>query len=131
MLHARVEVVRRGGGEAAQVVDGSWYVERASQPDRLALVARLGRRELVQPGLQQVGDALQQLRATLHRRLRPPDSTTSQLSMGWVGLGRDFSVFGGLGGWSGSVAEWLACWTQAQKARIQNAAATLSGNSHR
>ena len=32
---------------------------------------------------------------------------------------------------SGSVAEWLACWTQAQKARIQIAVATLSGNSLR
>jgi len=31
----------------------------------------------------------------------------------------------------GSVAEWLACWTQAQKARVQIAAATLSGNSVR
>ena len=31
----------------------------------------------------------------------------------------------------GSVAEWLACWTQAQKARVQIAAATLSGNSLR
>ena len=30
---------------------------------------------------------------------------------------------------TGSVAEWLACWTQAQKARVQIAAATLSGNS--
>ena len=29
----------------------------------------------------------------------------------------------------GSVAEWLACWPQAQKARVQIAAATLSGNS--
>jgi len=29
----------------------------------------------------------------------------------------------------GSVAECLACWTQAQKARVQIAAATLSGNS--
>ena len=29
----------------------------------------------------------------------------------------------------GSVAEWLACWTQAQKARVQIAFATLSGNS--
>jgi len=27
----------------------------------------------------------------------------------------------------GSVAEWLACWTQAQKAWVQIAAATLSG----
>ena len=35
-------------------------------------------------------------------------------------------------GWLGrSVAEWLACWTQAQKARVQVAAATLSGNSLR
>jgi len=34
-----------------------------------------------------------------------------------------------LGG--GSISEWLACWTQAQKARIQIAAATLSGNSLR
>ena len=32
---------------------------------------------------------------------------------------------------SDSVAEWLACWTQAQKARVQIAAATLSGNSLR
>jgi len=29
----------------------------------------------------------------------------------------------------GSAAEWLACWTQAQKARVQIAAATVSGNS--
>ena len=29
------------------------------------------------------------------------------------------------------MAEWLACWTQAQKARVQIAAATLSGNSLR
>ena len=26
----------------------------------------------------------------------------------------------------GSVAEWLACWTQAQNARVQIAVATLS-----
>ena len=31
----------------------------------------------------------------------------------------------------GSVDEWLACWTQAQKARVQIAVATLSGNSLR
>ena len=30
-----------------------------------------------------------------------------------------------------SVAEWLACWTQAQKGLGSNAAATLSGNSLR
>jgi len=30
-----------------------------------------------------------------------------------------------------SVADSLACWTQAQKARVQIAAATLSGNSLR
>jgi len=29
----------------------------------------------------------------------------------------------------GSVAEWLACWTQAQKGPVQIAVATLSGNS--
>jgi len=29
----------------------------------------------------------------------------------------------------GSVAEWLACWTQAHKARVQIAAATLLSNS--
>jgi len=29
----------------------------------------------------------------------------------------------------GSVAEWLACWTQAQKGRIQIAVTKLSGNS--
>ena len=29
----------------------------------------------------------------------------------------------------GSVAEWLACWTQAQKVWVQIAVATLSGNS--
>jgi len=33
--------------------------------------------------------------------------------------------FGGL------VAEWLACWTQAQKAQVQITAATLSDNSLR
>jgi len=31
----------------------------------------------------------------------------------------------------GSVAEWLACWTQAQKAWVQIAEATPSGNSLR
>jgi len=31
----------------------------------------------------------------------------------------------------GSVAEWLACWTQAQKGLVQIAAAMLSGNSLR
>ena len=31
----------------------------------------------------------------------------------------------------GSVAERLACWTQAQKARVQITVATLSGNSLR
>jgi len=31
----------------------------------------------------------------------------------------------------GSVAEWLARWTQAQKARVQVTVATLSGNSLR
>jgi len=31
----------------------------------------------------------------------------------------------------GSVAELLACWTQAQKAQVQIAVATLSGNSLR
>ena len=31
----------------------------------------------------------------------------------------------------GSVAEWLACWIQAQKGRVQIAVATLSGNSLR
>jgi len=31
----------------------------------------------------------------------------------------------------GSVAKWLARWTHAQKARVQIAAATLSGNSLR
>jgi len=31
----------------------------------------------------------------------------------------------------GSVAEWLACWTEAQKGRVQIAVATLSGNSLR
>ena len=39
---------------------------------------------------------------------------------------RSLSLFPG-----GSVAEWLACWTQVQKARIQIAVATLSGNSLR
>ena len=32
---------------------------------------------------------------------------------------------------SGSVADWLTCWTQARKARVQIAVATLSGNSLR
>jgi len=31
----------------------------------------------------------------------------------------------------GSVAEWLACWTQVQKAWVQIVAAMLSGNSLR
>ena len=36
-----------------------------------------------------------------------------------------------MGNRDGSVAEWLACWTQAQKDLGQIAAATLSGNSLR
>jgi len=48
--------------------------------------------------------------------------------LGW--FGSRFSVFGRLS-WVGSVAEWLACWTQAQKARVQIAVATLSGSSLR
>jgi len=31
----------------------------------------------------------------------------------------------------GTVADWLACWTQAQMAWVEIAAATLSGNSFR
>jgi len=31
----------------------------------------------------------------------------------------------------GSVAKWLACWTLCRRARVQIAAATLSGNSLR
>jgi len=31
----------------------------------------------------------------------------------------------------GSVAEWLVCWTQVQKAQVQISVATLSGNSLR
>ena len=31
----------------------------------------------------------------------------------------------------GSVAEWLACWSEAQKTRVQIAVSTLSGNSLR
>ena len=31
----------------------------------------------------------------------------------------------------GSIAEWLACWTQVQKVQVQVAVATLSGNSLR
>jgi len=31
----------------------------------------------------------------------------------------------------GSIAEWLACWTQSQKAWVHIAAAMLSGNSLR
>jgi len=33
--------------------------------------------------------------------------------------------------WGGSVAEWLPCWTQAQKAWVQIAVATMTGNSLR
>ena len=33
--------------------------------------------------------------------------------------------------WGGSVAECLACWTQAQKGLVQIAVATVSGNSLR
>jgi len=33
--------------------------------------------------------------------------------------------------YGGSVAEWLACWTQAQKAQVQIAVETLSGDSLR
>jgi len=37
-----------------------------------------------------------------------------------------------IGALGGSVAEWLACWTEAHcRARLQIAAATLSGNSLR
>ena len=39
--------------------------------------------------------------------------------------------YGGIVTHGGSIAEWLACWTKAQKARVQIAVATLSGNSLR
>ena len=45
-------------------------------------------------------------------------------SSSWDAFGHNLVTSG-----RGSVAEWLACWTQAQKARVQIAAATLSGNS--
>jgi len=57
--YARVDVVWDGGGKASEVVDGSWNVQRPSQPDRLALVPRLGLGELVELCLEQVGDAQQ------------------------------------------------------------------------
>ena len=46
----------------------------------------------------------------------------------YITMCRDFSVNKLLGG---LVAEWLACWTHAQMARVQIAVATLSGNSLR
>ena len=51
--------MRDGRGEAAEVVDGPRNVQRPSQPDRLALVPRLGVGELVELCLEQVGDAQQ------------------------------------------------------------------------
>jgi len=45
-------------------------------------------------------------------------TTSDNIASSTVGLG-------------GSVAEWLACWIQAQKAQVQIAVATLSGNSLR
>ena len=47
------------------------------------------------------------------------------LNFQWTNHANSYSNRGG------SVAEWLACWTQAQKARVQIVAATLSGNSLR
>jgi len=55
----------------------------------------------------------------------------------WVGVKDDITklrrhiwkILGLIQG--GSVAEWLACWTRAQKAQVQIAVATLSGNSFR
>ena len=44
---------------------------------------------------------------------------------------RNLSKTGRHGTDGGSVAEWLACWTQAQEARVQIAVATLSVNSLR
>ena len=46
-------------------------------------------------------------------------------------LAMAISEVSGERGVGGSVAEWLACWTPAQKARVQIAVATLSGNSLR
>jgi len=44
---------------------------------------------------------------------------------------RNFKTLTVLYAVSALVAEWIACWTQAQKARVQIAVATLSGNSLR
>jgi len=56
-----------------------------------------------------------------------PEPYARQSSMGYLSFFAFFTC------WGGSVAKWkwLACWTQAQKARVQIASATLSGNSLR
>ena len=46
-------------------------------------------------------------------------------------MGEHFIAFIVIHTEGGSVAEWLACLTQAQKARVQIAVAMLSGNSLR
>jgi len=50
-------------------------------------------------------------------------SSYTELPQDWISAYRS--------GKGDSVAEWLACWTQAQKALVQIAVATLSGNSLR
>ena len=49
----------------------------------------------------------------------------------WRGLRLYLSAFRTFALSDGSIAEWLTCWTQVQKAQIQIAVATLSGNSLR
>ena len=49
----------------------------------------------------------------------------------WLGLPAAVVFFNQPPFQGGSVAKWLACWTQAQKARDQIAAAALWGNSLR
>jgi len=41
------------------------------------------------------------------------------------------SLFSSSIGLDGSIGEWLSCWTQVQKPRVQIAVATLSGNNLR
>jgi len=76
------------------------------------------------------------LAAELHLTITKVDvvervSFNSQLAFGSISQSDRCIVLGAMLG--GSVAEWLACWTQAQKGRtqVQIAVATLSGNSLR
>jgi len=82
-------------------------------------------------------EIMQETMPGARRRGRPRTASMDNIKT-WTGLPVEklIRMTAGRDKWrkyvhGGSVAEWLACWTQAQKGPVQIGVATLSGNSLR